>query len=147
LGGEVSALKKIGDFTAPKDEATGAELRRQLRAFQGNVDDMGDTLKKSAMAKLERNGPGIVRDDSCVLYPGQFQLFDTSVTNVSAGLAKPTSAGAGTFIVAINLPGSTSNLYLRAEAGCLIDGTDHVTIVTAGNALVFCDGENYWSFV
>ncbi len=140
----MSALKRIRDFKAPENPATAVELRRQIGQFEGNVSDMGDAIQHFGMRRLERNGPNIVRDDSCVLYPGQFQLFDSSLANVSAGLAKPTAADSGKFTVAVNMPGSTSNLYLRAEAGCLIDGTDHVTIVTAGNALIFCDGENYW---
>lgn len=140
----MSALKRVGDFTAPKDEATGLELRRQLRQFQANVSDMSDQLQSAGMARLVRQGTGIVRDDTCVLSPGQFQLFDTSVTNVYVNLAKPTASDSGKFTVAVNLPGSTSNLYLYAAAGCTVDGVDHVTIVTAGNALIFCDGQNYW---
>ncbi len=140
----MSALKRIRDFKAPTDDPRSEVLRRQLIQLESNVSDMGDAMDKATMARLERTGPRIVRDDSCVLYPGQFQLFDTSITNVSTTLAKPTPADAGTFIVVVNLPGSTSNLYVRAAAGCTIDGIDHVTIVTAGNGLVFCDGENYW---
>ncbi|HEY6924407.1 MAG TPA: hypothetical protein VI653_13130 [Steroidobacteraceae bacterium] len=141
----MSALKRIRDFKAPKDDASAEELRRQLVQFEQNVSDMGDAQAKSAMPRLVRTSPKIIHDDSCVMAPGQFQLFDTSVTNVSTTFATPQPGDAGKFSFVINLPGSTSNLYLRAPAGRTIDGADHATIVTAGNALIFCDGVNYWT--
>lgn len=141
----MSALKRIRDFKAPKDEASAAELRRQLGQLESNVSDMGDAMTKVSMGKLTRALAGIVRDDTCVLSPGQFQLFDTSAADVSTTLAKPTAADAGTFLVAINMPGSANDLNLLAAAGCTIDGAASASVVTSGNALVFCDGENYWA--
>lgn len=141
----MSALKRIRDFKSPKDDASAEELRRQLVQFEQNVSDMGDAQAKSAMPRLARTSPKIIHDDSCVMAPGQFQLFDTSVTNVSTTFATPQPGDAGKFSFVINLPGSTSNLYLRAPAGRTINGLDHATIATAGNALVFCDGVNYWT--
>lgn len=141
----MSALKRIRDFKAPKDDASAEELRRQLVQFEQSVSDMGDAMQQTGMPRLVRTGPRIIHDDSCVMAPGQFQLFDTSVTNVSTTFATPQPGDAGKFSFVINMPGSTSNLYLRAPAGRTINGTDHATIVTAGNALIFCDGVNYWT--
>jgi len=139
-------LKLIRDFRAPTDEATAAELRRQLGQLEQNVSDMGDRLAKGAMQRLAKQEDSPARDNHIVLAPGQFQQFDTRAGDISTTLAKPTAADAGTFIVVIDLGGGASNLFLRAASGCTVDETDHV-LMLAFASLLFCDGENYWRLI
>lgn len=142
----MSLLKRVSDFTAPKDEASAIELRRQLVAFQGNVSDMSDRIGALAMPRLGQVRPGVVQDSQTVLYPGSFQLFDTTAGNIDAALAKPDSSGSGTFVVVVDVATGANNLTLHAESGCTVNATDSV-LVTTFLALLFCDGVNYWRLV
>lgn len=139
-------MKRIGDFTAPKDEQSGIELRRQLLAFQGNVSDMGDALQVTAMQRLAQVRPTVVRDSKTILYPGSFQLFDTAPGPIDAGLAKPAAGDAGKFIVTIDVNTGANNLTLHAASGCTVNTASSV-VVTTYLALIFCDGVNYWRLV
>ncbi len=141
----MGALKKVGDFTAPKDEATGLELRRQLKSFQANVSDMGDALQASALQRLTA-GTNAQTSTSMVLAPGQFQLADTRLGTINVGLAKPTAAQAGTFIVLIDLGGSAGSFSIRAQ-GCKFDNVTTATVLAAVRytLMIFCDGTDYWS--
>jgi hypothetical protein len=140
----MSALKKIGDFTAPKDEATGLELRRQLKSFQGNVSDMGDALQAAALQRLTA-GKNEQTSLGMVISPGQFQFADTSLGTVNVGLAKPTAAQAGTFIVLIDLGGSAGAFSVLPQ-GCKFENATTATAVTVASfaAMIFCDGVDYW---
>lgn len=140
----MSALKKVGDFTAPKDEASGLELRRQLKTFQGNVSDMGDALKGAALQRLTA-GKNEQASLGMVLSPGQFQFADTSLGTINVGLAKPTAAQAGTFIVLIDLGGSAGAFSVLPQ-GCKFENVTTATPVTVASfaAMIFCDGVDYW---
>lgn len=142
----MSELRRAGDFVAPKDPASGEELRRQLKQFGNAVAEMGDRIKSLAMQRLKPSVEDEVRADGVTLLPGQFQWFDTTAGAISATLPKPTSADAGTFIVAIDYGNGASNLYLRAAAGCTVNLLDHITVL-GYCSVVFCDGRNYWKVV
>lgn len=140
----MSILKRIGDFTAPKDEATGFELRRQLKAFQGNASDMGDAIKLAAMQRLAV-GPNAQTSTGMVIAPGQFQLADTRLGTINVGLAKPTAAQAGTFIVLVDIGGAAGSFSVRGQ-GCKYQGVTTPVFLTVVSyaALIFCDGVDYW---
>lgn len=141
----MGTLKRVADFTAPKDEATGIELRRQLKAFEGNVSDMGDGLKLGALAKLAAKLPNTTGTRAPVISPGQFHFADTRAGTVSLGLAKPAGGDAGTFIILIDIGGSAGS-FLVQGLGCKYENATAPTIlvVTTYAALIFCDGTDYW---
>jgi hypothetical protein len=140
----MSLLKRIGDFTAPKDEATGLELRRQLKTFQANVSDMGDAVQQLNMQRLTE-GANSLTSTSLTVAPGQFQLADTRLGTINVGLAKPTAAQAGTFIVLVDIGGSAGSFSVTGQ-GCKYEGvTTPVSLTVATySALIFCDGVDYW---
>lgn len=139
----MSALKRIRDFKAPKDETTAVELRRQLGQFESNVSDMGDAIAANAMAPLEvteREG----RTDALTVAPGQSLGIVSTVARVQ--LATPRASDAGKFLAVCKGAGAASNTDLMAPAGSLINGASTFTIATSGMLqLVFCDGANYWT--
>lgn len=136
-------LKRIRDFRAPTDEATAAELRRQLGQLEQNISDMGAALAAAAMRRLEvafREA----RSNVVVVAPGQSVGIVSTVASVQ--LARPTAADAGKFLAVCKGAGAASNTNLLAPAGSSINGAALFTIATSGLLqLVYCDGANYWT--
>jgi hypothetical protein len=140
----MSTLKRIRDFKPAKDDASADELRRQLGQFESNVSDMGDTLQLAAMQRLSV-AKNRQTSTSMVVAPGQFQLADTRLGTINVGLAKPTAAQAGTFIVLVDLGGAAGSFSVRGQ-DCKYQSvtTAVVLTVTTFAALIFCDGSDYW---
>lgn len=142
----MSALKKIRDFRAPKDDATADELRRQLVQLESNISDMGDVMTQAAMQRLTvaKTTIGTKTTVGLMVAPGQFQAVDTRTGTVPVALAKPSGADAGAFVVLIDLGGSAGSLFVQGQ-GCKIDNVStKILIATTYAILLFCDGSNYW---
>ena len=140
----MGVLKRIGDFVAPKDEASGSELKRQLRTFQDNVSDMGDRLKNVAMARLsvatrER------RDSGLLLAPGEAAGIITKSGDIYLSLSKPTSSDQGKFVYLWS-PNQLNHIFIAAAAGSTVNGVNQtvVNMATRFTILIFCDGSGYW---
>lgn len=137
------ALKKIRDFRAPNDAATANELRRQLGELEQNVSNMGDGIALAAMQRLARRSD-TQTEKALTVAPGQFQAVDTRLGTISVGLAKPTAAQAGTFIVLVDIGGGAGSIYIQGQ-GCKYENAAAAFLtVTTFAALIFCDGVNYW---